>query len=148
MQMHCYAEFPKKHLDKLQRVLNTAARIVSLSPKRNHISPILKDLHWLPIEKRIQYKLLILTYRCLHNRAPIYLKELIVSYTPSRNLRSVDKLFLSTPNTKLKTFGDRAFSVSAPHLWNELPLEIRCLDSFDCFKGALKTYLFKSAYSC
>ena len=138
----------KTNLAKLQSVLNTAARIVSLSPKRCHITPILKDLHWLPIEKRIQYKLLVITFRCLHGFAPTYLEEMISVHKPTRILRSADKCLLSIPTAKLKTYGDRAFAVSAPTLWNNLPFNIRRIESINSFKTAIKTHLFKAAYNC
>ena len=94
---------PACSLQKLQRVLNTAARIVSLGPKRDDIIPVLISLHWLPIEHRIHYKVILFVFRCLHNLAPSYLSELLKLYAPEReNLRSSDKLFLdySIPSTK------------------------------------------------
>ena len=87
---------PACSLQKLQRVLNTAARIVSLRPKRDDIIPVLISLHWLPIEHRIHYKVILFVFRCLHNLAPSYLSELLKLYAPEReNLRSSDKLFLA-----------------------------------------------------
>ena len=133
-------------LAKLQRVLNTAARIVSLRPKTQDITPVLISLHWLPIKFRINYKVILFVFRCLHNLAPSYLTELLQLYIPGRNLRSSDKAILSytTPSTK---YGERAFSVSAAVLWNALPEEIRLLDKISCFKSKLKTHLFEVAYS-
>ena len=104
---------PACSLQKLQRVLNTAARIVSLRPKSDDIIPVLISLHWLPIEHRIHYKVILFVFRCLHNLAPSYLSELLKLYAPEReNLRSSDKLFLdySIPSTK---YGECAFSVLA-----------------------------------
>ena len=137
---------PACSLQKLQRVLNTAARIVSLRPKRDDIIPVLISLHCLPIEHRIHYKVILLVFRCLHNLAPSYLSELLKLYAPEReNLRSSDKLFLdySIPSTK---YGERAFSVSGSVLWNSLPDNIRLLDDIGSFKSKLKTWLFKDAY--
>lgn len=137
---------PACSLAKLQRVLNTAARIVSLRPKSEAITPILISLHWLPIKFRINYKVILFVFRCLHNLAPSYLTELLQLYAPGRDLRSSDKAILDycTPSTK---YGERAFSVSAAVLWNNLPDEIRVLENIGCFKSKLKTHLFKAAYN-
>ena len=94
---------PACSLQKLQRVLNTAAHIVSFRPKRDDIIPVLITLHWLPIEHRIHYKVILFVFHCLHNLAPSYLSELLKFYAPERkNLRSSDKVFLdySIPSTK------------------------------------------------
>lgn len=126
-------------------MLNTAARIVSLRPKSEDITPVLISLHWLPIKYRIHYKVILFVFRCLHNLAPSYLTELLQLYAPGRNLRSADKAILDycTPSTK---YGERAFSVSASVLWNGLPDDIRLVENIGCFKPQLKTYLFKEAY--
>lgn len=137
---------PKKQLGKLQRVLNSAARLLSGTHKYDHITPILIQLHWLPIEQRIQFKVLMLTFKCLKGQAPRYLMDMIRHYTPKRNLRSSSKNFLSEPRFNLKTYGGRAFSVVAPRLWNNLPATIRFSENFNEFKTSLKTHLFKLAY--
>ena len=137
---------PTRSLQKLQRVLNTAARIVSLRPKRDDIIPVLISLHCLPIEHRIHYKVILFVFRCLHNLAQCYLSELLKLYAPEReNLRSSDKLFLdySIPSTK---YAERVFSVSGSVLWNSLPDDIRLLDDIGSFKSKLKAWLFKDAY--
>ena len=69
---------PQTLIKKLQRVQNAAARVVTRSRKYDHITPILQRLHWLPIEERIKYKIVLLTLKCLHNTAPEYLKGLLV----------------------------------------------------------------------
>ena len=79
---------PKCLLKRLQSVQNAAARLVSGSRKYDHISPVLHQLHWLPVDKRITYKILLIVFKCLHNFAPSYLSNLIVKYTPNRALRS------------------------------------------------------------
>ena len=106
---------------QLQRVQNVAARIVSLSPKFCHITPVLMSPHWLPIALRIEYKILIITYKTLHGLAPAYIEDLLVSYVPGRYLRSAKKNLLVVPGFKLNSYGRRAFSVAAPLLWNSLP---------------------------
>ncbi|KXJ15608.1 hypothetical protein AC249_AIPGENE21209 [Exaiptasia diaphana] len=134
------------HLDKLQRVLNSAARIVTLSKRRDHITPLLKDLHWLPVRQRINYKILLLTFKALHGLTPSYISELISVYKPKRTLRSSKELLLSVKPYSMKTYGSRSFSVAAPTLWNSLPSDLRNIDSLLSFKKELKTYLFSLAF--
>jgi hypothetical protein len=134
---------PDYQIQRLQRVQNTAARILTRVKKHEHISPIIRSLHWLPVSKRIDFKILTLVFKCLHNDAPTYLQELIQPYQSGRSLRSSDKLLLKVPKTRLKSFGDRAFSKAGPTLWNKLPIHIRECDSIDSFKSTLKTYLFQ-----
>jgi len=141
------------HLNKLQRVQNTLARIVCGASKFDHISPVLSGLHWLPIKSRINYKLAMLTYKTLSAGEPLYLASLIKQYVPSRILRSSTAYMLQIPPaTKTRTvFARRAFAFAAPTLWNSLSLELRsydrtCLPS--SFGRKLKTELFRSAYRC
>ena len=86
---------------------------------------------WLPIKAFINYKLLLLTYKSLHALAPPYITDLLQPYTALRRLRPSNLGLLSIPSTKLRTFGDRAFCVAAPTLWNSLPAELRNAESFD-----------------
>ena len=133
---------PDFQIQRLQRIQNTAARILTRTKKHEHISPVIKSLHWLPISKRIEYKILTLTYKCIHDQAPSYLKDLIKEYEPSRALRSASQHLLQVPVTRLKSYGDRTFAKAAPLLWNQLPLQIRETDSLDAFKSMLKTHMF------
>ena len=137
---------PSKTLDRLQYVQNSAARVLTGTKPWQHITPILMQLHWLPVKSRIKFKILLLTYKSLHALAPRYLSDLLHPYTPLRSLRSSAKDQLETPRTRLKTFGDRAFCASAPTLWNLLPLHIRCATSVESFKKLLKAHLFLEAY--
>ena len=82
---------PKYQKDKLQRIQNTAARLVTGSRRSDHITPILKDLHWLPVEERINFKILLITYKILHGQSPKYLESLIEEYSPSRTLMRSSK---------------------------------------------------------
>ncbi|XP_041642854.1 uncharacterized protein LOC121509496, partial [Cheilinus undulatus] len=129
---------PSKTLDRLQYVQNSAARVLTRTRPWQHITPTLIHLHWLPIKSCINYKVLLLTYKSLHALAPQYLSDLLHPYIPSRNLRSSDTGLLSMPKTKLRTYGDRAFSAAAPTLWNTLPADIRSAPSLDIFKKRLK----------
>ena len=139
---------PATQLNKLQRVQNAAARLICNISRFDHISPILFELHWLPIKYRINFKILLITYKALHGLAPNYITELITVKPLSRyNLRSDGELFLQRPTIKSSaTLGDRSFALAAPTLWNELPTEIRHANSILTFKKLLKTFLFKKAF--
>ena len=139
----------KELVNKLQRVQNTAARLITRTKKFDHITPILKELHWLPIEERIKYKILLLAYKAQHGQAPTYIAELVVPYTPARyNLRSKDQHLLDEgPYSKTKTFGDRTFKKAASTLWSTLPLQLRTATTTEKFKSHLKTHLFNKKYN-
>jgi len=137
---------PNNQLKKLQHLQNIAARIITRSRRSVHITPILKQLHWLPIYYRIEFKVLLYVYKSFNGYAPGYITDLLKHYSPSRLLRSENKLLLSVPRSKTKTYGDRSFSMVAPRLWNALPLSLRSSPSIDTFKKHLKAYLFSIAY--
>jgi hypothetical protein len=134
-----------KNLRALQCVQNTAARVVTGARPRDHISPHLKELHWLPVESRIQFKLATLTFKAVRLRTPDYLAELLVNRPSSRLLRSSSELLLDIPLTRTVT-GDRAFSVAAPRIWNSLDTDVRHAHNLLTFKSRLKTRLFQAAY--
>ena len=136
---------PSNVTDLLQKVQNKAARIITLSKGRDHITPVLKQLHWLPISKRIEYKVLCYIYRCLEESAPVYLQELISKYEPSRSLRSSNALLLKMP-TKVSQFSNKSFQCSGPRLWNNLSLKTKSSKSLGTFKKHLKTELFNQYY--
>ena len=133
---------PATTIAKLQRVQNCAARVISGVGRSDHITPVLNDLHWLSVRERIEFKVLLLVFKCLNNSAPEYLHSLLNPYVPNRQLRSADGLLLSQPRSRLVNFGDRAFSCAAPRLWNRLPRHIRESGSTPVFKRNLKTFLF------
>ena len=137
---------PDYLIEKLQRIQNNAARILTRAAKYEHITPVLQDLHWLPVESRIKFKILLLTFKCLNSLAPEYLSELLNIYQPSRPLRSSNNLNLDVPPTRLKSYGDRSFSKASPLLWNPLPIEIKSSSSLQTFKRKLKHHLFKDSY--
>ena len=141
----CMWGLPQNQIQRLQKVQNSAARIVSLKKKSVHITPTLQDLHWLPVNKRIEHKLLSLTYSCMDGTAPCYLQELLTKHVPSRDLRSATQSLLKVPGIaghKKKSFGVRSFELAAPTLWNGLPLELRTVGTKESFKRSLKTFLF------
>ena len=137
---------PKKVIQRLQRIQNTAARLVTRSSRDVHITPVLQGLHWLPVQERVIFKVLLLTYKAIHGSAPSYLAELVEHYTPSRSLRSSSKNLLCRRSTKLLQYGGRSFSSAAPKLWNELPDYVRNCKTVYIFKNALKKHLFCEAY--
>ena len=135
---------PHCALTKQQRVQNAAARVLYLAPRYCHITPILYELHWLPVTLRIEFKIIIITHKAIHGTAPNYLSSL-ADFKPnfSYSLRSNNKYLLSNPNFRtLPTLGDRAFVAAAPKLWNNLPLDLRCTSDFEVFKRN-----FKKAFS-
>ena len=117
-------------------------------PKFTHISPYLKELHWLPIKFRIEFKITILTFQAIHGLAPKYFCELVrIKEQSSYHLRSSEEIILLQPSEKsLTRHGDRAFQFAAPRLWNRLPRDLKLLNSIGTFKTQLKTYLFRIAY--
>ena len=132
---------------RLQRILNTAARIVTLLPKHCHISPVLSSLHWLPIEQRIKFKILIFTFKAFHQTAPSYLCDIITHHQPSLNLRSSHNMTLDPYSHKTSNgYGEWAFSNCGPTLWNLLPIDVRKTVDYEAFKNKLKTHLFKEAF--
>jgi len=143
------AGLPTNTLKPLQRVQNAAARLVLGLKWSDHITPALMELHWLPIKQRIEYKLAILVYKCLHHQAPNYLTELfnsIADIQPRSSLRSASDGKLDIPRTKLQ-FGERAFAVAGARQWNSLPAQLRSIEDFTLFKSKLKTHLFNLAFN-
>ena len=137
---------PSSLIDKLQRMQNSAAMVVTLKRKHDSITPVLKDLHWLPVSSRIKFKVLVLTWRALNGIGPSYIREMLCWYEPPRMLRSTTNSQLIVPRTRLSTYGDRAFSVVAPKLWNSLPVQLKLSKTLDEFKTKLKTHLFDLAF--
>jgi hypothetical protein len=142
-----FAGMTKSNIQTLQRIQNTIARVVLRLGKFEHITPALTQLHWLPVEHRITYKLATLTFKTVKTGQPAYLRELLNDYEPVRTLRSSSRNLLCQHKTNL-VISKRAFSHSAAVVWNNLPDNIRDYHlTFDCFKTRLKTYLFNLAFS-
>ena len=145
---YCNSTFwgiPSYELHRLQKIQNAAARIVSRTYKRDHITPILNELHWLPVQQRVEYKVLCLTYQCVSGNGPDYLKEIIPKYVPARNLRSGNQCRLRLPSvteTNKTKYGGRSFENAAPRLWNNLPNFLKESKNIKIFRKRLKTYLF------
>lgn len=135
-------------LGRLQSVLNAAARLVFSARRHEHISPLLRELHWLRVPERIRFRLCVLAYRCLNGMAPAYLAESLhlVSDVARRRLRSSDGNNLVVPPTRRTTLGDRAFPVAASRAWNSLPASVRAATSLSSFRRDLKTFLFRTSF--
>ena len=138
---------PDSTLFRLQKVFNTAARILKKISKFSYITDILIDLHRLLIRQRIPFKILLLTYQVYHNTAPDYLCELITPYCIARNIRSNDMMLVRPCHSgpRLKTYGNKCFQFAGLKKWNNLPLLICESLSIYIFKSRLKTYLFNCA---
>ena len=132
----------------LQRLQNTAARLLTGTRRSEHITPVLSDLHWLPIRERIDFKLLVMIHNALHNQdAPRYLKEMFTRYMPARNSRAMNDPWTLVINRTMRHEGDRCAMNLGPSLWNTLPRELRGPIPTERFKRDLKTFLFNRAFS-
>jgi hypothetical protein len=134
------------NINSLQRLQNTAARVVLLAPYRTSTSELLTTLHWLPVKHRIDYKIACITHTLLSHKQPPYLSELVHHYIPNRALRSSEKHLLAIPCTHLK-LSDQSFAVAAPKVWNSLPEHLRTTTSCELFRSELKTHLFSQAFT-
>ena len=137
---------PQTTLQRLQRVQNCAARLVSRTRKYDHITPVLQHLHWLPICVRPTYKVLMFVYSVMHEQAPCYLAELLSRRQSNRRLRSASLPLLRLPASQTVTHGDRRFAVAAAALWNGLPDSVRTAKTQPQYKTLLKTHLFRLAF--
>jgi hypothetical protein len=144
-----FAGLPKSTILPLQRVQNAAARLITGLRSRDHVTPALLQLHWLPVQYRIIYKLCVLMHLAHTRRGPSYLTNLLTACAdiPSLSrLRSASSSRYVLPRTSLR-FGERAFSFAAPSAWNDLPEELRRISDSNAFKKQLKSYLFSRAYT-
>ena len=114
-------------MKRLQSVQNAAARLLSGARRRDHITPVLRSLHWLPVQRRIFFKTAVLVWKCIHDVAPAYLQEvcLPVESVPGRpRLRSASTGCVQLPRVLMST-GQRSFSFHGPTVWNSLPSALR-----------------------
>ena len=138
----CVARAPASSIQKLQRVQNTAARVVLQSTRRSPSQPLLQQLHCLPVRQRIDYKLAALAYKIHHTSTPVYLSRHIQPRTVTRLLccsatPRVCKPILPEPTSLTALF-------AAP---KSLTAEIVNSCSVPTFKPKLKTFLFRHAFS-
>ena len=131
--------------DKLQLVLNVAARLITDQRKNEHISDTLKNLHWLRVPDRVTCKVGTLSRRCLSGSGPEYLESHLIaacSVEGRSHLRSANQGNLCVPRTRTK-IGERCFTSSGPRVWNSFPTSLRSTELTDArFASELKTYLF------
>ena len=142
---------PKCSIARLQKIQNQAARILTRTPRCDHITEVLINLHWLKVEQRIIYKILILTYKSFVDlSAPLYLRELVKKKNKSANTRLADDslLLVVPPISKgsSNTCFERSYIYAAPTEWNKLDGRIRKITNFDSFKREIKTTLFLSYF--
>lgn len=134
------------HMKRLQRVQNTAARLVCQATRYDSAMALRYRLHWLPVPNRVIFRILVFVYKCILQTAPVYLSELLILDTPTRITRQSTKFKLKISRCN-NSFGNRAFFNSGPTLWNSLPESIKISKSLNSFKKSLKTYLFRLSYN-
>jgi len=119
-----FASLPAYDIQRLQSVLNTAVRLVAGSSRRDRVSSLLRDRHWLPVKQRVEYKLCMMVHRCfLYGDAPTYLVDLITpsaAATVRTGFRSAASSTVAVPRTR-SSLGDRSFAAAGPRAWNQLP---------------------------
>ncbi|KAJ0069885.1 hypothetical protein NL108_016058 [Boleophthalmus pectinirostris] len=136
---------PKKSISGLQLLQNSAAHVLTRTRGRDHITPVLKSLLWLPVILRIDFKVLLVFFKCLDGLGPSYLSELLLPYEPSRTLRSSGSRLLVIPKVRTHTHGEASFQYYGSRLLNCLPEEFRAAE-FHVFKSRLKTHPFSLAF--
>ena len=135
------AGLPQSSLQRLQKVQNHAVRVIWKVSKFHHTTSLLKILKWLPVTKRIDYKIRILTYPFFVHDCPHWFSHILQTYHPRRPLRSSnDERILLLPSYRTKV-GMKAFRHQAPRLWNQLPPHVRCSSSMTSFKRILSRHL-------
>jgi len=139
---------PKSVTDKLQRVMNAVARVLSGTKKydRGLTHLLHSELHWLDVADRVTYKLGVTVYKCLHDQAPDYLSELctpVAQVAERQHLRSASRHLLVVPRFQLDRYGRRTFAVAGPTTWKLFQNNLREPDMrIDCFRRTLNTCLF------
>ena len=135
------------NLSRLQLVQNNRARVVVQKTRFDHITPVLSELHWLPVRHRINFKIVAaITHMVLQSQQPSYLAALIPHYAPVRSLRSSSFLSICVPLRKTSMAASRSFSSVAPKIWNALPGHLSSIPTLPAFRRALKHHFFLSAY--
>ena len=142
-----FSGLPKSTLRPLQLVQNYAARLILRRGRYERSDPLLFELHWLPVARRIDFKVLLITYKARNNLTPTYISELFVPVNHPNYLRSANNDNLHYNLTSSARIGDCAFSVYAPRLWNTIPNVIKNANSVAIFKSRLKTHLFNLEFS-
>ena len=137
---------PNSVIQPMQNIQNTVARLILRAPCHQNCTPLLQQLHWLPISERIKYKT-----ACMQSQVPLspsYLSELLHLYSPSCSLRSLS----DTGMLKIQCFNHKThcfctFSHFGPHIWNNIPQDIRHSATLSSFRSQLKTLHFSEYFS-
>ena len=131
---------------RLQKVQNSAARLITGSKSSDHVTPVLKQLHWLPVTQRLDYKLLSMIFKTKSNQAPsyMYMMEMVEWRKPLRRLRSGNVDQYKVPQCE-RSWGDRSFCIAAPLAWNALPSDLKLSSSIRTFQQKLKTLVMNKA---
>ena len=142
------ADAPATLVDKLQLIQNRAARLILLSSQRgfNSVTPLLRQLSWLPVTLRIKFKLCVLVFKCLNGSAPVYLSDLVKRHKRDARLRQPPVNDLQKQVSKRK-IGKSAFLVAAPSAWNDLPPKLKLEKDLLKFRKGLKTHLWIHYFS-
>ena len=134
---------PNSVIHLMQKVQNAAARLIHRASRHQHCTPLLQQLHWLPISERIKYKTACMCYNSITGSAPSYLSELLQLYSPSRSLRSSSHTRILKLRRFNRTFhGFRSVSYFDSHIWNNRLQDVRNSNSLPSFKNNLKTFLW------
>ena len=141
-----YAGVPFYLLERLQKIQNKAARLVLRKGRKHDSKELLRLLHWLPVQKRVDFKIVCLVFKSLNNLSTSYIQDLIEIYKPTRALRSSASISLKKKPVPPNSFVGRAFSFNAPKIWNNLSHGTRSFTSLQSFKKCLKTEFFKSYF--
>ena len=140
------AGMSRKNMEKLQRIQNMSCHIMQCLQKYNHILRPLKDLHWVKVLLRIDFKLAILMFKCMQGIAPSYLVDLVL--TPQNcPLRSASLALLPSIRCTTSRCHKWAFSSVGPRLWNSLLRYIHDKNSIEHFTSLLKTHLFIQSHN-
>ena len=139
-----YFDLPKQDIQRLQVLMNSAVRFIhNIRNIRTHITPYLKKSHFLPVHLRIKFKIALLIYKCINNTAPPYLQNSVFKKQSLPSLRiSNDFTLLQQPPFEKISHKNRKFSTFGPNIWNQLPRDLREINSFDKFKSKLKSHFF------
>jgi hypothetical protein len=135
----------KSILDKLQIAQNASAQLIMRLKKHDRISHVRKELHWLPVKARIEFKILNMTWKALNDQAPQYIMSMLRRSSNNRSLGSNNQNLLEVPRSKT-AHRDKALSTIAPKLWNTLPLALRNTEDNNTFRRMLKKHLFHNNY--
>jgi len=144
------AGLPQATIAPIQRVQNSATRLIFQLSTREHVTPCLLQLHWLPVRWRVQFKLCCVMHSVFHGTCPTYRQSNIVEPVGAGRtrprLRSTSTTDFSLPRLRTK-FGERSFSHAGPSAWNDLPEDLRAVADSAKFRQQLKTYFFTRAFN-